>query len=112
MIIKKLSFQTVVQTLPIILSLILTILILSTQRFLPFHMPLFYSLSWGEGQLATIPQFLIIPAIISCITLINLMIIWQLHKNQILLKQILLLSSLAITGILTFTILKVVFIFI
>lgn len=112
MIIKKLNLQTIAKTLPIIISLILTILILSMQQFLPFRMPLFYSLSWGEGQLATLPQFLIIPATISCITLINLMIIWQLHKNQVLFKQILLVTSLSITGILTFTILKVVFIFI
>lgn len=111
MITKKINLQTVIIVSPIILSFIIAILILLLQSFLPFKMPFFYSLTWGEEQLATLPQFLIIPALSLCFTLINLMVTWQLKNNQILLKQILIYSSFVSIGILAVGIIKIFFLF-
>lgn len=102
----------IIQILPLILSAVLAIVILFLRQTLPARMPLFYSLPWGEGQLASGVQFLIIPAILACISLINLMTTWQLHQNQVLFKQILSFTSLGIAGILTLTIIKIMLIFI
>jgi len=96
---------------PLILSLIM-ILAIALFGFLPPKLPLFYSLPWGEGQLATHQQFLIIPASISLITLFNLIISWQLHPSQVFFKRMLLLSPLVISLILTITFIKIVFNFI
>ena len=97
---------------PLGLALLLTLAIFSLLKFLPSRLPLFYSLPWGDGQLATEQQFLIIPAIISLVTLGNLTISWQLHPSQMFFKKILLFSSLIISLILTITFIKVVLIFV
>ncbi|MBI2017582.1 hypothetical protein HYS92_00880 [Candidatus Daviesbacteria bacterium] len=81
-------------------------------RILPEKLPLFYSLAWGEIQLASHEQFFILPASIILVTLINLFLSWQLHPSQIFLKKILLASSVIISIILSITFLKIVFIFI
>ena len=111
MILKKLNLQSIIIISPIILSFATAILILLLKPLLPFKMPFFYSLVWGEEQLATLPQFLIIPALSSCIALINLMVTWQLNNNQILLKRILIYSSLVSTVILMINIIKIFFLF-
>lgn len=111
MITKKINLQNIIIVSPIILSFITAILILFSQPFLPFKLPFFYSLTWGAEQLATLPQFLIIPALSLCFTLINLMVTWQLKNNQILLKRILIYSSLVLTGILVVSIIKIFFLF-
>lgn len=97
---------------PLGLSLLFTLTILGLLKFLPPRLPLFYSLPWGDGQLATEQQFLIIPGIISLITLLNLSFSWQLHLSQIFFKKILLFSSLIISLILTITFIKIVLIFV
>lgn len=96
----------------IFLAAVLGLTILFFFRFLPNLLPLFYSLPWGERQLATHQQFLIIPATQTLITLANLIISNQLHPAQIFLKKALLSSSLLTAVILTVTFLKVIFIFI
>lgn len=106
---RKLHFWIILS--PLILSLIITIAVFLL-KFLPPRLPLFYSLPWGEGQLATYQQFLIIPAIISLITLINLIISWQLHPSQVFFKKMLILSPIVISLILTITLIKIVFNFI
>lgn len=111
MITKKLNWQNTIIVSPIICSAVMAILILLLQPFLPFKMPLFYSLAWGEQQLATRPQFLIIPALALSITLTNLMLSWHLKNNQILLKNILIFSSFVVTGILIISIIKIFFLF-
>ena len=93
---------------PLILSLVLTLAILVILRSLPPRLPLFYSLPWGEGQLATHQQFLIIPISISAVTLLNLFISWQLHPSQSLFKKGLVLSSIIVSLILTVTFIKIV----
>lgn len=98
--------------IPFLLSLIMILLILFLSKFLPPKLPLFYSLPWGERQLANHAQLLIIPAIIALVALCNLIISWQLHAQQILFKNILLVSSLLISLVLTITFLKLFLIFI
>lgn len=93
-------------------AIILSLYILFFFRFLPDKLPLFYSWPWGEKQLGTHQQFLIIPATVILVTLVNLIISKQLHPAQSFLKQALLLASLIITLILTVTFIKIVIVFI
>lgn len=97
---------------PIIISLLLSLLILILFKFLPSKLPLFYSLSWGDQQLATHQQFLIIPASLALIALLNLGLSWQLHSSQSFFKKVLLISPLIISLILVITFVKIVAIFI
>lgn len=96
----------------LILSIILTLLILFLFKFLPPKLPLFYSLPWGEKQLAIHQQFLIIPASITIATLVNLIISLQLHSSQTFFKKVLLITSFVFCLILIVTLIKIVLIFI
>lgn len=107
---KKLQFWII--ALPFILSLLITIIILTGLKFLPERLPLFYSLPWGDKQLATHQQFLIIPLTIAIVTLINLIISWQLHPSQALFKKALLISSIVLCLIMTIMFVKVILNFI
>ncbi len=101
-----------IKFLPLIICIPWTIFILLMGRFLPPQLPIFYSLPWGENQLATSLQFLILPSTAICISLINLLIYWQLHPSQVLLRNILVGLSLIVTLILLLTQIKIIFIFI
>lgn len=92
----------------LILSLGIALIVIIALKPLPPKLPLFYSLPWGEMQLATHQQFLILPAIISILTLINLLIFWQLHESQYFFKKILLVSSITVSLILTVTFVKII----
>lgn len=98
-------------SLPLGLSLLLTFFILIFFQFLPPKLPLFYSLPWGNAQLANHQQFLIIPATIVLIDLVNLLLIWHLHPSQRFFKNILILASLIITLIFLTTVIKIFLIF-
>ncbi len=97
--------------LPLVISVILTIFILIFFRSLPPQLPLFYSLPWGESQLANHQQFFIIPASIILIDLINVSLIWQLHPSQTFFKKLLSLTSLIITLIFLTAFIKIFLIF-
>jgi len=97
---------------PLIVSLTMTVVILTVLRSLPTKLPLFYSVAWGDAQLATHQQFLIIPAIISAVALLNIIISWQLHHQQSFFKKMLFAQSVLITLILTITFIKIILIFI
>lgn len=112
MIIKKLNWQNTLIVSPIICSAALAIFILLIRQFLPLKIPLFYSMPWGEQQLAIFPQFLIMPLVATSLSLINLMIVWHLGKDEILLKKILLTTSLVICTTLILATVKIVLIFI
>lgn len=99
-------------SIPIILSLMITLFVLFFGENLPPKLPLFYSLPWGENQLGNHQQFLIIPGVIALITLLNLILSWQLHSSQLFFKKILIYSSWLISLILFITFLKIIFIFI
>lgn len=97
---------------PLILVLLISLVILIFFKFLPPNLPLFYSLSWGDKQLVTNQQFLIIPAILALITLINVAVSYQLHFSQSFFKRIILITPLIISLILVITFIKIVLIFI
>lgn len=107
---KKLHFWLGLS--PLILSLAITVAIFTIVNFLPAKLPLFYSLPWGENQLANHQQFLIIPAIITILTLLNLLISWHLHPSQSFFKKALVASSTIVAVILTITFLKIILNFI
>lgn len=107
---NKLTFWTTL--IPLVVSLVLTIIILTGLRSLPPKLPLFYSLPWGDNQLVSHQEFLLIPAIITIITLLNAVISWQLHPTQSFFKRILLFSPLVVSLLLVITFIKVVFNFI
>lgn len=79
---------------------------------LPRQIPLFYSLPWGDSQLANISQFTILPFIIILTVLVNLSLIWHLHHSQIMLKRFLSLATAITSLLITITAYKIVFIFI
>lgn len=107
---KKINFW--IASTPLLLSLIFSLFVIISSKFLPPKLPLLYSLPWGEKQLVNNQQLLIVPAIMTLVTLFNLIISWQLHPQQIFFKKILLFSSLVVTLILTITFFKIVLIFI
>lgn len=94
------------------MSFLIIILILALFKFLPPKLPLFYSLPWGEKQLAGKEQLLIIPASIALVALGNLIFSWQLHASQLLFKKILFFSSLLISLLLVVTFFRIILIFI
>lgn len=96
---------------PITVSAFIALTILFFFTSLPKKLPLFYSLPWGESQLASHQQFFILPATIVLIALANLIVSWQLHQSQTFFKKILLASSLITTLILTITFIRIIFIF-
>lgn len=99
-------------TIPVVISLILSFVILFLPKFLPKRLPLFYSLPWGETQLAGIKQFFIMPAILLGFCLINLFFYRQLHLKQILLKQILFFTAILCDIILSLTLLRIILAFV
>lgn len=102
--------------LPILfLSICLAVILMSTLLLfpvLPNKLPLFYSLAWGETQLVQKLQFFILPLSLLLISLINLVLIWQLHSSQVILKRLLSLSTIAISSIVLITAIKIITIFV
>ncbi|MBI2040133.1 hypothetical protein HYT18_03600 [Candidatus Microgenomates bacterium] len=111
-VLKNNKFYLWLQALSILIAAFIGLSILLLSKNLPNKLPLFYSLPWGDNQLATHQQFFIIPAIIMLIALGNLAISWHLHLSQTFFKKILMISSLINTLILSLTYLKIIFIFI
>lgn len=107
---KTLSFWLSIA--PFIISALLAFVILLFFRYLPQRMPLFYSLPWGEGQLAARMQFLILPSIIVLVTMLNLSVSSQLHDSQNFFKKMLGISSFIASAILTAAFVKIVFLFV
>ncbi len=97
--------------IPILSTIAASVAIYFLASFLPKKLPLFYSLPWGEGQLVTLSQFLIIPALVSALALFNLLVFWQLKSSQNFLKQILIYSTLLSTAVLMLSFIKIILIF-
>lgn len=106
---RKLYFWA--SAFPAVVVLILTLVILIFFRFLPAKLPLFYSLPWGEKQLADHFQFLILPAVLSIIILINLVLSSHLHEQQSFFKKVLMGTTILSAIILTITFIKILFLF-
>lgn len=96
----------------IFLAILIFIFFGITYSSLPDNLPLFYSRPWGQAQLSSLPQFVIIPSLMILITLINLILSWHLHSSQLLLKRALNLSSSLVSILLFITALRVIFLFI
>lgn len=82
---KVLFYFVAAAVVSIIVQLFLSTLWLGE---LPSHIPLFYSASWGEAQLANTGQIFILPAAAGLILLVNLLIVWYLAESQLMLKRI------------------------
>jgi hypothetical protein len=79
---------------------------------LPSQLPLFYSLPWGEKQLGSLIQFLIIPGLIFLVCLVNLVVSWHLHPSQIFIKRLIVSSTLIVAILLLITSLKIIYTFV
>lgn len=98
--------------LSLFIALVLLLSWVTILSDLPPQVPLFYSLAWGENQLASKTQLIILPALIFLITLANVILSWHLHKSQNFVKRILATSSLLFTILLVIASLRIVLIFI
>lgn len=98
--------------LPILTIILFTVIIFSLSAFLPKKLPLFYSLAWGDKQLVEKHQFLILPAILAILTLVNLSLFWKLKLTKDLLRKILMYSLLIITAVLMITFIRIILTFI
>ncbi len=84
----------------ILLSLILSFIYLFYYDQLPALIPFFFSLPWGETQLANKNQFFILPSLIVLTALVNLTLTWHLHSSQLTMKRII-VSSTTIIALMT-----------
>src|SRR3989338_928976 len=83
------KFYLYLAILPSAVAVLLIFFIIIFFQFLPPRMPLFYSLPWGDLQLANRQQFFMLPTAIIIVNIINLFIIWHLHSSQRFFKNIL-----------------------
>lgn len=96
----------------VLLSLLVVFLWAYQYPNLPSQLPLFYSLTWGEKQLVSLNQFVLLPGIILIITVVNLLISWHLHSSQLLLKRMLSINSALIALLVTVVAIKIIYTFI
>lgn len=106
----KIIFNSTLLT--IFMSLLILIFWVINYSKLPPQLPLFYSLPWGETQLASLPQFLILSSLIILILLINLIISWHLHPSQILTKRIISLTTAFTSFLILITAFRIIYIFV
>jgi hypothetical protein len=97
----KVIFLTVTASLGAVVGQVAIFLLKGSE--LPFTIPLFYSHPWGEAQLATSLQFLVLPLLSLLAILINSIILMHLHDVQTALKRILAISSLMVVILLLIT---------
>jgi hypothetical protein len=93
----------------ILLSLFLMIIFLFYLEQLPIQIPLFYSLPWGDTQLASKSQFVLLPSVILLIALVNLSITWYLHSSQLTMKRIIVFSTTMIALLATIAGMRIIF---
>jgi hypothetical protein len=87
-------------SISILLALILSLIYLFYFDQLPFLIPFFFSLPWGDSQLANKNQFFILPSLIILTALVNLALTWHLHSSQLTMKRII-VSSTTVIALLT-----------
>lgn len=102
--------------IPLAFSFLSVFLIINTlavfYKVLPNRLPLFYSLSWGQSELVSKQQFLILPAVILLISLVNTLLASQIHPSQFVLRKILMGSQVLVSLIVLVTAFKILVIFI
>ncbi|MBI3485597.1 hypothetical protein HY025_01485 [Candidatus Daviesbacteria bacterium] len=99
-------------SLSFFIALVIIGLFIINLKNLPNKIPIFYSLSWGDEQLANSSQFIVLPLIIILTAMINLIISWHLHTSQVLLKKIIYISTLLISVLILLTSLRIIYIFV
>lgn len=108
--------QETVNFYSLVFSLLMIIIVLLIYALnyieLPAKIPLFYSLSWGEKQLVSLSQFIILPALMILIVLINLILSWHLHSSQKTLKRIISISTALITLLFFLASFKIIYLFV
>jgi hypothetical protein len=77
----------------ILLALLLSFFYLLNYDQLPNQIPFFFSLPWGDTQLANKNQFFILPSLIVLTALVNLTLTWHLHSSQLTMKRIVVSST-------------------
>jgi hypothetical protein len=93
----------------ILMALILSTIYLIYFDQLPNQIPFFYSLPWGDTQLADKKQFFILPALIVLTALVNLTITWHLHSSQLTMKRIIVSSTTIIALLALIAGLRIIF---
>lgn len=76
---------------------------------LPPQIPLYYSVIWGEKQLASAWELSIIPTLILSVSIINFAIAFFLVRDQELFVKILIYTALFCSGLLFITLFKIIF---
>lgn len=84
----KLSFR-----LALVFFLIQILVIISSWRFLPQKLPLFYSRPWGEEQLISPVGLLLVPLFSLAIFLLNLIVVALLPEEENLPRQLLMVVA-------------------
>lgn len=98
-------------SISVLLGCIITFIWAISLTSLPPQLPLFYSLPWGEPQLGSVYQFLVLPSVILIVILINSIISIQLHDSQLVIKRILAITSLIVSIIISVTALRIIYTF-
>jgi hypothetical protein len=96
-------------SISIIIALVLTLFYLFYFDNLPRQIPFFFSMPWGESQLANKNQFFILPSLIVLSALINLTVTWHLHTSQLTMKRILTSSTMFVSLLIFYAGVKIVF---
>ena len=76
---------------------------------IPPQVPLYYSLPWGEQQLASPVELTLLPTLATNIFLTNLLLVYALVPNEKLLVRIGVLGGLFSSGLLFYTFLNIIF---
>lgn len=91
-----------------LITLLILGLIVVFWRRLPPEVPLYYSRPWGEKQLATPAHFLILPGLCFLILVFNLVLTSSVFKEEVLMRRILMASSLLMAILSGITIGKII----
>jgi hypothetical protein len=78
-------------------------------RQLPEEIPLYYSLSWGESQLANSSQLFLLPIISTVVFITNHFFASVLFSQDRLLSRLLTIFSLVVSVFLGFSLTKIIF---
>jgi len=102
------KFKIATRVFLVFFTLSLLILILKWQN-LPLEVPLYYSLPWGEAQLATPFDLLILPLVSFFVFILNFFLASILLEKEPWLCRILILTSTIFSFLSMFTLVKIIF---
>lgn len=94
--------------LAFIFCLAQVLVLLSFWRRLPPQLPLFYSRPWGEEQLTTPLDTLILLGLSTGVMLVNLIISFLLIRKEVLIRQILSLASTVFSLLCLITLIQII----